>query len=116
MIPSGWKTALIDIDVDDVLSAEVNLGAPYEYLMVLIPTITSSTVTVTVSNASGGTFYPVYVLDADATGDLAQITSATGTSHALVFQIGGVQYIKILCDTSQTSTDKSFTVRGFNRG
>ncbi len=115
MIGSPWKIALIDIDVDDTLSPEVDLGADYEFLMVLIPTITSSTVTVHVAKASGDTYFPVYRLDDDSTGDHPQITTAVATAHALTFQIGGVQYIKIKCDTSQTSTDKTFRVRGFNR-
>ncbi|KKK69186.1 hypothetical protein LCGC14_2936540, partial [marine sediment metagenome] len=102
-------------DVDDTLSAEVDLGGNYEFLTVLIPTITNSTVTITVAESSGGTFFPVYDLKAAATGDFAQITTAATTSHEVVFNIGGVQYIKVLCGSTQTTTDKTFRVRGFNR-
>ena len=115
MIAGVWKTALIDISVSATLSAEVDLGGDYEFLLVLIPTITNSTVTVQVAEASGGTFLPVYALDDDATGNFAHATSAATTTMAVTFRIGGVQFIKILCGSAQTTTDKTFRVRGFNR-
>ena len=111
---SEWKTALIDVSEDDDLSAEVDLGGNYEFLTILIPTLTSSTITIHVSNESGGTFYPVYVPDADATGDFAHATSAATTSHAVTFRIGGTQYIKIAAGSAQAA-DRSFKVRGFNQ-
>ena len=113
MLAGPWETVLIDIDVDDTLSAEVDLGANYEFLTVLIPTITSSTITVHVAMASGGTFFPLYAFDADGTGDFAHATSAATTTHAVVFRIGGVQYIKIKAGSTQTTADKTFYVRGF---
>lgn len=115
MIAGTWKTALIDISVSTTLSAEVDLGDNYEFLTVLIPTITNSTVTVHIAEASGGTFFPVYALDDDATGDFTHATTQATTTHAVVFRIGGVQHIKISCGSAQTSTDKTFRVRGFNR-
>lgn len=116
MLGSPWKTALIDISVSATLSAEVDLEAKYEFLTVLIPTITSSTVTVHVAKESGGTFFPMYALDDDATGDFAHATTAATKTHAVIFRIGGVQFIKISCGSTQTTTDKTFYVRGFNRG
>ncbi len=113
MLVGPWKDALIDISVSTTLSSAVDLGGEYEFLAVHIPTITSSTVTITVGESSTGTFYPAYQLDADATGDLAQITAAATTAHALVFQIGGARFIKILCGSTQTTTDKTFRVRGY---
>ncbi len=115
MIPTAWKTALVDISDDDTLSTEVDLQGYYEFLMVLIPTITSSTVTVHVSETSGGTYFPVYVFDGNATGDFAHATTAATTTHAIPFRIGGAQFIKIKCGSTQTTTDKTFRVRGFNR-
>ena len=115
MIAGEWKTVLIDQSVDDDLSSEVDLGANYEFLTVLIPTLDGShTTTVHIAKASGGTFYPIYQLDADGAGDFTQITIGVATSHALTFRIGGVQYIKVKVGTG-VSTDKTFYVRGFNR-
>ena len=115
MIPSPWETATVDISVDANLSTEVDLGKPYEFLTVLIPTITNSTVTVHISESAGGTYFPLYVFDSDATGDFTHATSAATTTHAITFWIGGVRYVKVNCGSTQTTTDKVFKVRGFNR-
>ena len=111
---SPWKTALVDISVSSTVSEEVDLEGIYANLLVLVPTITSSTVSVQVSMTSGGTFIALYRLDDDATGDFADATTAATTTKAVVFRIGGAQHIKILCGSTQTSSDKTFYVRGFN--
>ena len=113
MNSSPWKTALIDIDVDAKVSAEVDLGNIYQKLVVLIPTLTGGTVTIHVSNTPGGTYYPIYHLKAN-TGDATQNTTSAATSHMVVFDIGGAQYIKVVCGTTQTTTDKTFLVKGVN--
>ena len=82
--------------------------------MVLIPTITSSTVSISMSRTAGGTYYPLYILDDDATGNFASATSAATTTMAISFETGGAQYIKILCGSAQTTTDKTFYVMGYN--
>lgn len=111
-----WISVLIDQSVDDVLSSEVDLGDNYEFLTVIQPTLDGAhTVTITAAMGSGGTFYPLHGLDGDSTGDHAQITTGATTTRAYTFRIGGVQYIKILVSTGVT-TDKTFYVRGFNRG
>ena len=93
MIAGLWKSVLIDKAVDDDLSSEVDLGANYEFLMVLIPTLDGAhTTTVHIAMASGGTFYPLYQLDADGAGDFTQITTGVTTTHAVTFRIGGVQW------------------------
>ena len=115
MITSEWKTVLIDQSVDDDLSAEVDLGGNYEFLTVIQPTLDGAhTVTVHVAMATGGTFYPVYALDGDSTGDHAQITTGATTTRMYVFNIGGMQFIKIAVGTGVT-TDKTFYVRGTDR-
>ena len=114
MIASTWKDAVITFATDDTLTPEVDLERAFEFLTILIPTITSSTVTVHISNDSGGTFYPVYVPDADATGDFAHATTAATTSKAITLRIGGARYIKIKCGSSQ-GANRTFKVRGFSR-
>lgn len=116
MIPGPWKTVLIDQSVDDVLSAVVDLGGNFEFLTVIQPTLDGAhTVTITVGMTETGTFYPVYALDGDSTGDHAQITTGATTTRMLTFSIGGMQFIKVLVGTGVT-TDKTFYVRGFDRG
>ena len=55
---SEWESAVVA--KDGTLSAEVDLGANYKYVTVLIPTIDSATVSVQGLKASGGTAYPIH--------------------------------------------------------
>ena len=115
MITSEWKTALVDVSVDDDLSAEVDLGGNYEFLTVIQPTLEGAhTVTVHVAMSTGGTFYPIYALDGDSTGDHAQITTGSATTRMYAFNIGGMQYVKIAIGTSQQA-NATFYVRGTDR-
>lgn len=115
MFGTGWKPVLIDQSVDADNSQECDLERDYEFLTVIQPTLDGShTVTVHVAMSAGGTYYPIYHLDADTTGDFAQITASSATARTLVFRIGGFQFIKIVVGTS-VSTDKTFYVKGFNR-
>lgn len=110
MLFSVWKTATIA--AAGTTSAEVDLELSCNRILVLIPTLgDTATTTVHVSNISGGTFYPVYALDDDATGCFAHATSDATTSMAVVFEIGCAQYIKIKTGASQTA-ETSFLVRG----
>ncbi len=102
-----WKTDTISSGTS---TAEINLGNTFEKVLVLIPTITSGSTTVHISNATGGTFYPMEALDDDATGSFAHATSSDTTSFGVVFTIGGAQYIKVVFGASQTAV--TVTVRG----
>jgi hypothetical protein len=108
-----WKVALIDQSEDADLSVEVDLGGEFQDLLVLIPLITSSTTTVHVAKESGGTFYPLYILDDDATGCFASATTKAVTSQAIIFHIGGIRFIKIAGGDVQAA-DVEFLVRGIN--
>lgn len=115
MLASAWFPVLIDQSVDDDLSEEVDLEGNYEFLTVIQPTLDGAhTVTVHITMTPGGTYYPIYQLDNDATADFQQKTTGLATARSLVFRIGGVQFIKIAVGTGVT-TDKTFYVRGFNR-
>jgi len=114
MLASGWKTALIDISESDTLSNEVDLGSEFDKLTVLVPTITSSTITIHVAKSSGDTYHPIYKLKQEAVADTAQITTAETTSKAVTFNIGGVRYVKVSCGSAQQTTDKTFYVQGYN--
>lgn len=115
MIPSAWKSAVITKDTDPNNSAEVDLGASYEFATVLIPTLSNASVTtVHISDVSGGTFYPVYAFNTSATADFAHASTDVNTSKADVFRIGGAQFLKVVTGDNQTA-DTTFKVRGFNR-
>lgn len=107
---SPWLTATVAQNA--TTSGEVDLGNIYRRLVVLIPTLDSSTVTVHISDESSGTFYPVNAFDADTTGDFAHATSAGTAAKAVVFRIGGAQYIKVVCGSSQSSSARTFLLRG----
>ena len=116
MLSSAWKTAVITFGTDPNNSAEVDLDGAYEFLIVIIPTLSNaSTTTVHISDVSGGTFVALYMFDTAAVGDFAQITDDLTTTKAITFRIGGAQYIKVVCADNQ-SANTTFKVRGFNRG
>lgn len=108
-----WKTATVDISSDDDLSDAVDLGSEFQDLMVVWPTITSSTVTVHMSNALGGTYFPLHALSRTATGSFASATTAAVTSQAIIFHIGCIRFIKVACGSAQAA-DVEFQVRGIN--
>ena len=115
MLPSAWIDAVITKDTDPNNSAEVNLVRAYEFLTVIIPTLSNaSTTTVHISDKSSGTFVPLYMPDTNAVGDFAQITDDATTTKAITFRIGGAQFIKVVCADNQ-SANTTFRVRGFNR-
>ena len=116
MLPSPWKDAVITFGTNPTTTPEVNLDGAYEFLTVLNPTLNNaSTITVHISNTSGGTFYPIHMFDTAAQGDYAQLTDDEDTSKGTIFRIGGAQFIKVVCADNQ-SANITFKVRGFNRG
>ena len=82
-------------------SAEVNLGASFDLLEIQIPTVTSCTLKVQISETTGGTFY-----------DLGNVTTDTTTgAYSDVFKLGGYQFIKIVSSATQ-SVERLIRVRG----
>ena len=112
---SQWKSAVVS--TGDTTSAEVDLGDYYRKLLVLIPTLTDTTVTVHVSNESGGTWYPVHVFDrlnnGDTSASFAHITVTGNGGIAVVFDIGGVAHIKVVIGAAEASVT-TFLVRGID--
>jgi len=125
MIAGGWKPVLMDIDRatefagDDVdqYSKLVDLGADFEFIVVVIPTITSSVIGVVIQRGAEEDEVPVrvYVLDADATGSFLHAHTAAVTAQVIVFRVGAAEFIRIKADTNQAA-DRTFYVRGYNRG
>ena len=102
MIYSKWYEAVITIASDDDLTAEVDLEKPYETLIVIIPTLTSSNLTCYVSDSQGGTYVPL--------GNSVTVDAGTG-GYCDVWDIGGNQFIKIKTSAGQAA-NRTFKVRG----
>lgn len=104
-----WKTATLTATT---VSAEIDLGRDFARVLILVPDLgDSADVTITIAKESGGTFYPMYRLDADTATSLEGITAADQTAKAIILPCGA-QLIKILCSASQTS--ETFYVRGMD--
>ena len=110
---SPWKTVTLVYLTDDDLTPSVDLEGDYEYLTLLIPAITSSTVTIHASR-DNSTFFPVYMFDTDATGAYAQATTAAETSLSIIYRIGGCRWVKVSTGSAQ-GADRSFLLKGFNK-
>ena len=102
MILYDWKDCKITILTDTDLSAEVDLEKECDTLLVHIPTITSSNLTLYVSETHGGTYYAV--------GNSVTVAAGTG-GFADTWDLGGYQHIKIGTSAEQEA-DRTFRVRG----
>lgn len=102
MIAGSWLDCTITIATSTTVSAAVDLGRQFETLIVLIPTITSSTLACHGASTIGGTYYPI--------GNGNTIAASTG-GFADVWDIGGFQFIKIVAGTAQEANE-TFSVCG----
>ena len=117
MITSAWYPALLDVSVDPDATEEADLQGNYEFMTVIIPTLSqASKLEAQIAMASGGTFNAMWRWDADSATDLVGQTSSITTTRAITFYIGSAQYIKIGVEGTNNSADLTFYVRGFNRG
>ena len=124
MWSSDWITTLFDYDRDtefsgddaDQYSSLIDLGENYEFVTIIIPTITSSTtgVAVQMNNHIASVPSIVYALDDDATGSFLHATGAATTAMTVIFRLGGVRWFRIKMGSNQ-SADSTFYCRGFNR-
>jgi hypothetical protein len=109
---SDWMAAVVADE--GTLSAAVDLGAPYRSLIVEMPTIDSSTITVTVARTPDDTYRPLSYISLNDGDDDPAIASASTGAITVVFPVFGFQHLKILCGTAQTTSAETFYVRGFN--
>ena len=91
MIIGEFKNATITITTDNDLTAEVDLGRPYETMLVHIPALTSCNLICYVAEKTGGTFYP-----------LGTMAAGEGTL-ADTWEIGGHQFVKIGTSVAQAA-------------
>ena len=108
-----WKSFEIDISTSTTISDECDLGAPYEYMLLEVPTLTSGILSVQVLRASAGTARNLYNTDAD--GSNAQLLADSGTGAFMwIVPIHGAQFIKVTAGAAQAA-DRTFWVRGVDR-
>ena len=116
MLTSSWYSALLDISVNADATEEVDLGGSYEFITVIVPTLTqASTLEAQIAMTTGGTFYPMWRWDGNSATDLVGTTSSITTTRAITFYIGGAQYVKVGVAGTDMSADLTFYVRGFSR-
>lgn len=109
---SGWKTATIDISVDDDLSNEVDLEELYSFVQVMIPTLDAAQVVLKILKESGGTeAYLHDWKDADADNTVLYATADEADAKIVTFFVGAAQFLKIYTSAVQTG-DRTFYVRG----
>jgi len=119
--PGPWQSVLLDIDRDaeftgddvDQYSKLVDLGGDFANVLVVIPTITSSTVGIAINKEPYIAEVPslLYILDDDATGNFLSATTAATTAMSIKFEVGVARYIRIKCGANQAA-DRTFYVRG----
>jgi hypothetical protein len=117
----AWQSAYVDIDRatqfvgDDVdqYSGLVDLGSEYTDVLVYIPTITSSTISLMLQKSSSPTEVPLplNILDDDATGHFLSATTAGTAGMYIVFHVGAAQYLRVKCGSDQAADIECF-VRG----
>ncbi len=106
-----WKTALIDVSEDDDLTAEINLGDVFDSVIIRIPTLTSSSISLKVVEASGGTFNDLYMTIPTSGANIQVKTDKATTAHIIQMPLGGFQFIKLLASDAQAA-DRTFNVCG----
>lgn len=110
-----WKSFELDITDSTTISDECDLGAPYGYMLLEVPEINASTLTVQAVRAAAGTARDLHITDPADGGDNVLVSESSGTG-AFIWEvpIHGAQYIKLVAGTAQ-NTDRTFWVRGVDR-
>ena len=109
MIIGQWKTATIALN--GTLSGEVDLGRPYDTLLIIIPIIDSAQINVKAAEKTGETFQDVYITEGDGTSAVVQTDIGTG-GITWVIPLGGFQFIKVQTSAAQTGGAREFRVCG----
>ncbi|KKL62655.1 hypothetical protein LCGC14_2183010 [marine sediment metagenome] len=100
---SGWQEATIS---DGDTSVDIDLGALFTRIVVLVPSLTGAYVTVSVSR-DNSTFF---TLEQVSNGD--ELDSVVNDSRAQIVDIGGMQYIRLTANAAQSGSDANCLVKG----
>lgn len=100
MLIGQWKAATIAATKQ--VSSEVDLGRPYETLLISFPDLTNDTkITVKVAEKTGGTAYELHAFDyATGQNKVIDIRSGSKAQFFAWIPIGGFQYITLYSDTA----------------
>jgi hypothetical protein len=109
---SGWKSCVIA--KDGQLSGVCDLGKPYEYAVIQVPTIDTATLVVRASRTVTGTGIGLYITH-DQTAVPVALNVASGTGNFMwMIPLMGVQYLWFYTGAAQSTAAVTFYVRGFN--
>jgi hypothetical protein len=99
----------VSVAVNGTTTDEIDLGRGQQLFGIFVPsTFDGTTITMTASPTSGGTFVTVQ----DGYGSTFTITT-TASRYAPIPDLGitaGLRYIKLVCGSTQTTTATEFTV------
>ena len=87
-----WVAATIDSG--ETSTAAIDLGRPYDFLSVEVPTMDTCSLSLKVAEKVGGTYYPLG-LDSE--------TNEETFNRADVWRLGGWQFIKIVASAPQSA-------------
>jgi hypothetical protein len=122
----SWVTVTMDIDATatgefsgydaDKDTGVIDLGRAYDLVQVIIPTITSATISVSGIPEDGTAIktnipIPIYSMDANATGSFLQATTAGTATCIVTFKIFGFRYIRLASGANQAA-DRVFYCKG----
>ena len=105
----GGQWIAATVAASDTTSDAINLGMDYEYVNIIIPELDSATIVLQVGvdpTNSGTISYQTL-----GVGDTA--TAATTGERTTTLELGGFQYIKIVCSVAQDGGARTFYVRGY---
>jgi len=108
---SAWKECVIA--ASGQLSGVCDLGKPYEYAVVQVPTLDTTTLVVRASRTATGTGVGLYITH-DQTAVPVALNIASGSNFMWIIPLMGVQYLWFYAASAQTSGAVTFYVRGFN--
>lgn len=97
----NWTTSNIVAATSTTVGVEADLGENCDFVQVILPALNSCTISVQVSDQSGGTF--------QALGNGITTGTTTG-SYSTMLKLGGYRYIKIICSAAQSNA--TIKVRG----
>jgi len=100
-IYSGWFPCVIASSAK--LSGAVALGKPYDFLEVIVPTLTSCDLSLHVAESVGGTYQQL--------GGTSVVKAASTGGFTDVWKLLGFENIKINSSTTQ-GAERTFQVRG----
>jgi len=109
-----WQSFEIDISDSTTLSDECDLEGYFDYMLLEVPTVDKSRLTIQPLRVSGGTVRNLS-LTIPTTGEEIRVRSASTTgAYMWCVPLHGVRYFKVLAEIVQTA-DRTFYARGIDQ-